>query len=356
MSIFDTTNVLSRSLGFDAEKVKSDPYFMNLAKSVAGISDDHFGSLLSSVPVEMVFGDLRDACRRHAKQEVTTGCNIHSVVSRSCSHRIPSVETISPQGCDWSKPLAGKTLKRSVFDSSRCTDVSVGVTTSGLTRRKSITEFTKPHIFTQRLSLTQSLLKLWQMSDDFDVERTFKSLWISTLPERGLLLQKTGVDKMLLVVKGGPFSVRCIPLDTVMFGGQEIYMIEDPTHLVLAEIVVKDLDSFTFCASKPIISGEVPQICWVQSGEWMSIAKYVAVESILRVPAKSLAGLCSLLKLKGFTKLDYKGKVRLYLEHFDQPEERILSVLSQIPDKKPRARKSQEGEGEGENSEEDRIP
>lgn len=344
-----------RSLRFDPEKACNDDYFMNIAKSVAGITDDNFGSLLSSVPVEMIFGDLRDACKRHAKQEITTGCNIQSVVARSCNVRNTSADTITPSGCDWSRPLGGKTLKQQVFDSSRCTDKSLGVCTSGLTKRKTVTEFTKPHIFTQRLCLMDSLLKLWRNAseeDNFSLEASFRLLWIASLAERGLLIQMRGVDKTMVVLKGGPYSVRCMPLVHVLRDDDQFYTCESPNDVLLMDIPLQDLSTYEVCCSTPAI--ESGQLSWKVSGEWMFLPAYVAKHSIVRVTAKVLTALCSMLKLKGFSKMDHKGKVRLYMEHFEQDEARIKEVLEQIPDPKPRrTKKEAENEEEVDQEEDD---
>ena len=327
---------------------------MNIAKSIAGVTDDKFGSLLSSVPVEMIFGDLRDSCKRHAKQEVTAGCNIHSVVARSCSIRNENAATITPSGCDWSKPLAGKTLKQQVFDSSRCTDKSLGVSTLGLTKKRSVTEFTKPHIFTQRLSLMDSLLKIWRNAADeesFSIDSAFRSLWISSLVERGLLIQMRGVEKTMIAVKGGPYSVRCMPLVHVLRDDDQFYTFETPSDVMLIDIPMQDLCTYQVCCSTPTIQGG--QLSWQHCGDWMFLPAYVAKHSIVRLAAKTLTALCSMLKLKGFSKMDHKGKVRLYMEHFEQDETRILEVLEQIPDPKPRGKRKKEENGEAETNDND---
>ena len=126
-----------RSLNFDASRAATDDYWMSVVKAIGGITNEMYGSLLSSVPVELTFNDLRDAAKRFSKPEVTTPVNIHSVIARTCQSRISGVETLIPQNSDWSKPLAGKTVKRQMFDSSRQSDVSIGLSTSGLTKKKS---------------------------------------------------------------------------------------------------------------------------------------------------------------------------------------------------------------------------
>ncbi len=51
--------------------------------------------------------------------------------------------------------------------------------------------------------------------------------------------------------------------------------------------------------------------------------------------------------------MDHKGKVRLYMEHFEQDETRILEVLEQIPDPKPRGKRKKEENGEAETNDND---
>ena len=325
----------------------TDPYFMGVAKSICGITHDSFGSLLSSVPVEQVFGDLRDAAKRHSKQELTTGSNIHSVVARSCAHRNAAVQTITPQNCDWSRPLAGKAVKKNVFDAGRATDISLGVCTTGLTKKKSVTEFTKPHVFAQRLELISLLQKLWRNGDEqFSVESAFRKLWISSLAERGLLLQIHDLRQIQIVLKGGPYGIRCMPL--VECPGQpNHYTLESTSAIVIMDLPVVDIEKYSVCCSIPVVSDALGKLCWTPSSDWMRLPVYVAKHSIVRSNHKVLTALCSLLKIKGHSKLSFRMKVQLYMRHFGESEARIEEILQQIPDKKPRAKAEGDGNQEG---------
>lgn len=328
-----------------------------MVKAVCGISSEHHGSLLSSVPVEMVFNDMRDACKRHSKQEVTTGCNIHSIVARSCEHRTPALQPLNPSASDWSLPLPGKTLKRSVFDPSRCTDLSLGISTSGLTGKKSITDFTKPHVFAERLLLKDVLFRLWKNNpEEFDIEATTRKLWISSLAERGVLLKMEAVGSLLMVLKSGLYSARCLSLFEVTEEDECVYCVSDKAaDLIVCDVPIQDINTYKVCCSSVSIGHNCGKLVWKPVGDWMLLTEYVAHHSILRVSASTLTALCSLLKLKGYSKLNHRKKAELYLKHFGVDDELIQTLVQQIPEKAPRAPKKQDDE-EGDDEDQDSGP
>lgn len=337
---------LVRSIDWNPARAACDAYFMGVVKAACGITHENYGSLLSSVPVEHAFNDLRDAARRHAKNEVTNGTNLQSIVSRSCSHRNPAVETISVSSCDWGKPLSGKAVRKQVFDSSRASDSSLGLDTSGLTKKKSVTDFTKPHVFSQRLELLKILQLLWENGDEqFCVEGAFKQLWLSSLAERGLLLKIGDSKQVCIVLKGGPFSIRRLALQEVTSDEKQHFIVGDTEQFVIADPAVTHLERFQVCLATVHMDQGSAQLAWRPCGLWMGLAEYVAKHSILRISAGALTGLCSLLKLRGYSKLDHKSKIALFLAHFGLSQEYIDSVLAQVPETKKRAKKTQDCQG-----------
>lgn len=305
----------------------------------------------------MVFNDMRDACKRHSKQEVTTGCNIHSIVARSCEHRTPALQPLNPSASDWSLPLPGKTLKRSVFDPSRCTDLSLGISTSGLTRKKSITDFTKPHVFAERLLWKDVLFRLWKNNPgEFDIEATTRKLWISSLAERGVLLKMEAVGSLLMVLKSGPYSARCLSLFEMTEEDECVYCVSDKAaDLIVCDVPIQDINTYKVCCSSVSIGHNCGKLVWKPVGDWMLLTEYVAHHSILRVSASTLTALCSLLKLKGYSKLNHRKKAELYLKHFGVDDELIQALVQQIPEKAPRAPKKQ-GDEEGDDEDQGSGP
>eukprot|EP00438_Fugacium_kawagutii_P010553 Skav214550 [mRNA] locus=scaffold410:796296:799952:+ [translate_table: standard] len=345
---------VAESLDFNAQRAQKDPYFMGVAKAVCGISHDLHGSLLTSVPVELVFNDIRDAAKRHTKAQVTSGCNIHSIVARSCEHRSPAVKSLNPSASDWSLQLAGKNVKQNVFDPSRCTDKMLGVSMVGLTKRKSEYEMTKPHIFSQRLELLGILKGLWRnKQDNFDIETEFRKLWLAGLAERGLLLQLASCgDNVLIVLKGGPYSMRCMWLrETKDECDQTVFTFpEKLDEISICQLPILKVETYKVCLSKPSVDLKSGRLAWRRDSDWMLLTEYVAHHSIARLSASTVTSLCSLLKLKGFSKMNHHKKVELYLRHFEIPDARIKEILESIPVRPTRKKK------EAETAEEERGP
>eukprot|EP00435_Cladocopium_sp_Y103_P038796 s46_g10.t1 len=333
--------VVAESNNFDACLALNDGYWLAVVKAVCGITHEMFGSLLSSVPVEMTFNDLRDACRRFSKQEVTTPVNIHSIVARSCHTRISGVDTLLPHGSDWSRPLAGKSVKKQVFDSSRCTDISLGLSTSGLTRKKADGDLTKPHIFSYRLQLLRVLHEIWVEDadhDNFNVERVFKKLWKSCLINTGVVFRfKAGQNKSDLVymtLVAGPYSITALMLDFLDFKDEEPALTLLNLNMVrVVEIPLTDISEIEVGVTQPLALSGCHRLGWRLQGEWMTIQSYVAYHGIYTLKAGLLHALCSDLGLRGHTKLDHKRRAELFMKHVGCPEDHISSVLESLPEK-----------------------
>ena len=301
-----------------------------------------FGSLLTSVPVELTFNDMRDAAARFSKQEVTTPVNLHSIVARTCNNRIQGIESLNPKTSDWNTPLAGKTVKRQVFDSSRCSDVSLGLSTSGLTRKKADGDLTKPHIFSHRLQLLRVLHGLWMEEltlDSFNAEATFKKLWKSSLFETGSLLRFTDAPEVLYVVLvAGPYCVSCLKVEQVE-GGNAVSVLGSPK---IIEIPVLDIKKVTVAATKPIALKDFKRLGWTMSADWITVPNYVANHTIWWISGTLLSALCTDIGLKGHTKLDHKRRAEMFMNHMGCAQEHVQEVLAFLPDKVVRKRQKKE--------------
>eukprot|EP00435_Cladocopium_sp_Y103_P040475 s494_g11.t1 len=334
-----------RSLDFDPDRAKTDEYWMAVVKSVAGITHEMFGSLLTSVPVEMTFNDLRDACKRFSKQEVTTPVNIHSVIARTCQKRIGGVETLIPENSDWATPLPGKTMKKLVFDSTRCTDVSIGVNTSGLTRKKSEGDLTKPHIFSYRLQLLRVLHGIWLETpdhDNFNAEKAFRKLWKSSLVSTGMVFRfKDGAD-VFLVLTAGPYCVSCLKVD--VHEAEDVMTIFDTSRVNVLELPILDIQKIEVGTTKPVPLEGPRRLGWTLDGVWMNVPSYVAQHGIWSISASLLYALCSDLGLKGHSKLDHKRRAEFFMKHQGCSEEHIADVLASLPEKVTRKRNTEDTE------------
>lgn len=327
-------------------------------KAIGGITNDMHGSLLSSVPVELTFNDLRDCSRRFSKPEMTSAPNLHSIISRSCAKRNPSVQTLLPEASDWAEPLPGKTVKRTVFDSSRATDQSLGVSTSGLTRKKAEFQLTKPHIFSYRLQLLQILHTKWvkcENKDEFIPEVVFKKLWLACLLQPGVLFRLKGSeyeDRLFIVCKAGPYSVKCLELVALPEPPNCCTVLGDFVGCYV-DITLDDIESIQVAVSSPCVLPNLRMMGWRMTGDWMSLPMFVAHVSILSITAKLLSSLCSLLKIKGHSRLDHKRRVELFLRHYECSHEYITEIMDAIPEKPPRKKAPKDGNNDDSQDEEE---
>ena len=302
-----------------------------------------YGSLLTSVPVEMTFNDLRDACKRFSKQEVTTPVNLHSIVARSCGTRIGGVETIVPQASDWSQPLSGKSVKKQVFDSSRCTDHSLGLNTSGLTRKKADGDLTKPHVFSYRLQLIRVLHGIWEQEpdhDNFNLHAVFRNLWKASLLTTGVLFRENGNDDIFMVLTCSPYCVSCAELEHVE--DEDAVTIRNLGSMKVMEKPVLDIMKVQVAVAKPVPLASCARLGWNKQGDWMDVPTYIAQHRMLAISKSLLYALCADMKLKGHTKLDHKRRAELFMRHMKCEEEHISNILESLPEKVPRKRRKKE--------------
>lgn len=347
-----------RSIDFHPERAKRDVYFQAVVRAIAGITCPYTGSLLTSVPVEIVFNDMRDAAKRFSKSEITSASNLHSIVSRSCHKRMSGVETLIPAAHDWSFSLNGKTVKKTVFDTSRSTDASVGVNSSGLTRKRTDSNLTKPHIFSFRLHLIEVLHELWMESDDqsnFSAEVMYRKLWKSCLVETGVLMSVDHPrmsNKLFIVCVPGPYSVACLEVDTIEEVPNGCTLLDNPKFV---RIPIIDIDMVKVAVSTPIVLKDIGRLGWVKEGDWMTLPAYVAHQSILRIRAQLLSSLCSDMKIRGHSKLDHKRKVELFLKHMGCDQTYIENIMAQLPEKEPRAKKTTNNDDDDDNPNQERV-
>ena len=238
-------------------------------------------------------------------------------------------------------------MKRSVFDSSRATDLGLGVATGGLTRKKADSNLTKPHIFQQRLSLLKTLHELWKTcpnKDEFVPDAEFRKLWLSCLMETGVLMDVALPEyegRTFIVLTGGPYFVSCMELDVVP-EPQGCCTVIGSLSQRYVTISVTDITKVKVAQTSPCVLESQQKLGWKMNGDWMTLPKYVALVSIGRINAKLLYSLCSLCKIKGHSKFDHKRRVELYLRHHGCDEEYINQVVGALPEKAPRKKESRE--------------
>lgn len=330
--------------------------FRKLLRCVCGMAGPEPVSLLTSLPCELMFNDLRDAGKRHMKREKVAPQNIHAVAVKSVLKRSGGCKSLSLENSDWATPLNHKAVKKTVYSSTRASDVSLGISSEGLTKHKSTLNFSKPHIFCHRLKLLEILKTFWekQQGEEDDkraaVIHAHSSMWLSKLipPRTFFRLKACGEDQPpnppMLVAKSGPYSILALRL--VLDSDLNLYSFPS-WNVPKEEILVLDHKDVEICvAALAVAEGSqvfgTMALAWKQSGLYMSLLDYIADFSIIHVNATMLSALCSRLKLRGHSKLDHKHRVQLFLSWMGRSQEYIDEVLCLIPDKPPRKKKHPE--------------
>lgn len=224
-----------RHFGFDPKKLStpSARLFRQCVESIAGLNGKGMSSLLTSLPSELMFNDLRDSVRRSKKSEKTLPSNLHSAAWRSAATRNKSCSAVELQDADWASPLPfggkGCTMKTSVCSSLRSTDKQLGVSVYGLTRVKNSKYLTKPHIFAARLAMFNMLCSYWHQCQGSNAEKAkaiemlVKSMWICKLVQRHMFIRikkRTDTDecedddsKRMLVISSDHAGVQVLRLE-----------------------------------------------------------------------------------------------------------------------------------------------
>ena len=167
---------MSRSINFDSTHEDAEEV-RKIFLAAAGLRHvDEEKAILTSLPCELMFNDLRDAERRSQKQELRSPTAICCGAIKSAWSRSP-LEHVKLESKDWSDRGSARHLKNSILQGGRQVDRDLGVPMQQLTSQRVCEHITKPHILTQRLQLYCSLLAEWSQSRSVDLEVLVANSW-----------------------------------------------------------------------------------------------------------------------------------------------------------------------------------
>ena len=308
-------------------------------------------SLLSSLPSELSFNKLRDAARRHSKQERCSPASLHAVSCKAtCKHTF-GCSTLQLEDQDWSVPLGRKELKVAVHSALRATDRELGISAEGLTKHRTNRCFTKPHVFTARLDLLNVLTRVFHETDGSEedkrvsVIKVFQEMWLAKVYPEGCMLRQKGTEdfpeRSLITCRAGPYTIGCVKIQR---SDDASYVFEDnPYHYCIP----KTLEDFEVALVKALVNEKTGRLEWIKDGSWMSLCDYIADFSIMDISAGLLSSVCSKMKLKT-SGLDHLHRAEFYLRHMGRSEEWIQECLAHIKarQKKRKEKKDQEKQDE----------
>ncbi|CAE7389978.1 unnamed protein product [Symbiodinium necroappetens] len=307
----------AESIDFDASHVDSERV-RALAARLAG-SDTK--ALLSSLPNELMFNDLRDAQRRHAKHEMAKLVHLAAVSIRSSGHRSP-LHAVEVDNADWNSHDQAKVLRSNILQAARERDKNLGVPLQELICEKNLSYVTKPHIYCQRLRLFQNLKRKFFAGDGhaIDMDKILREVWPSNTLTPGCLWQQESFNNeaVVVVLSGGPHAVRYMQLKLVEVPGyDELYGFDD------GKLQVHETLDFHMCFGKlsmpqPVASEEHGLL--VRPLEWYSPGEFMCRHTISQVRAGVLTEYGNTLKLN-LAKVNQRSRVEQIMRHHQMPEE-----------------------------------
>eukprot|EP00435_Cladocopium_sp_Y103_P061586 s902_g23.t1 len=348
---------------FDAKRMKTPsslPFEMSVLAICGLQSPEKPNALMSSLPSELTFNSLRDAARRHAKQERASPASLHAVACKAASKHSFGCSSLELLDTDWSQYIGKSQIKTRIHQALRATDKELGIDSSGLTRNKTNRSYTKPHVWAYRLDLMDVLSKAFEdATGDNDAKRhevlsIHSKMWVSKIfPELWFLREKSADQEdapqtCRITTRAGPYTVGCVSVQKII--GASYALASDPYCYML----VTDFQKYEVAALKVGMNEATGSLTWTISGQWMDLTDYICDYGILTITAAALTSVCATLGLGG-GRLDHVHRAELFLRHFQRGDDWIDQVLEELKARQ-RKRKQKQEKDEAEGGEQEPDP
>lgn len=294
--------------------------------------------MLQSLPVELIFNDLRDAQRRANKAEATKMQNLHSVAVKSVEKRqSKAFKTVNLSDSDWCEQVSGRTTKKEIYEAASCKLKDVGLE-RGLRRlatSSKLIDSTSAFLFTHNLQLMQAVKTIFKECNGCKetTEQKSNMLWISQLFCPSTLVKlPTMPDQMFLVVQGGPWYIKGFEVIKEDCSGGCVWSFPPPDALQLKTINITSREHVTVANITACVHPTSGALCLQPSTDFEDLHLFVLRNNAATIKAGLLIKLCDDLNIKGHKRLGHKARVKFILEHFGFEESFIQQVLEQIPD------------------------
>ena len=323
--------------------------FRAAVRGIAGMTNEQHDALHTSLPAELFFNDARDISNRHKRAERTVPQNLHCVSARSCLKRSMDCKTLALDANDWSQHVDRKSIKACVYTAMKQTDLKLGISAEGLTKRPKNEWFTKPHIMSQRFDLFHTLRERFEACEGDDeekkdaVELAFKRSWVNAVVPNHVFVSvaEAAGDRHLvsasqLVIRAGPYNL--LVLDMVSEEGSEGWTLRDGSRTMPRRMFCEDLDHIQVSEAKPFVGRNAPRSLQWKMGPWLGLKEYIANNCMLTITAGLLQKVCSHMQLRHW-KLDHRHRVELFLRTMGKDEEFITGILDELPERKRKPKK-----------------
>ncbi|CAK9112534.1 Uncharacterized protein SCF082_LOCUS52168, partial [Durusdinium trenchii] len=291
-------------------------------------------SLLSSLPSELTFNQMRDCARRRSKHERCQPSSLHAVAWKAATKHPCGCANLDLDDNDWAVPLKQSEIKKSVHQNLRSTDKEMGINSEGLTKHKVVKHFTKPHVFTDRLELLDFIVKRFkefpgdQEQKRGEILRARKAMWFSKLVPELWFLRRRSEDQSevpencLIVIGAGPYLVDCAGCSHVTNANYSLQATPP------VKVLVDGLNTVEVAQCVPKSDGG--HLRWSKGGPWIDLPTYTCDFGILSIGVQLLSQLCSALKIPSHQKLDHRHRVELFLKFMKKSDAYIAEILEQL--------------------------
>ena len=294
--------------------------------------------MLTSLPCELCFNDLRDAERRSQKNEHRTAPALCTAAIKSGWARSP-LSKLTLDSKEWAITDHARQLRTHILSNARQNDKDIGVPMTDLTNKQTLDHLTKPHVLTQRLRVFRSLRDEFARNPDVNVEKLFHDAWQWRLLQAGSLWKPDARndDDVRLIVSTGPYIVRYLKVLPVVFQEEHLFQIPKDNPNILCTI---RFDST--CGELSVIIGRPSEEhgLLLQPEAWLAPKRFLLTHTILGVPAGFVAQYCKLCGI-GSQRSNHKERVRLLLESEHYPAEYIEETLDALPNRTRQSKKAE---------------
>ncbi|CAE7564402.1 unnamed protein product [Symbiodinium sp. CCMP2592] len=335
--------VEAESINFDSNHEDANEV-RKIFLAAAGLKHtDAEASLLTSLPCELIFNDLRDGERRGQKQDYRSPPAICCAAVKSGWSRSPLAH-IQLEGKDWSDRSSARHLKANILQgAARATDKELGIPMQQLTNARVCEHITKPHVLTQRLQLYCCLSDEFSRSRAVNLELLLANSWPCKMLCAMCLWKVTADDEseVRLVLQAGPWLTRYVTVEaTTVDNDVELYKI--PTTAAVEDTLRFDGKSGLLSMATGVAHVEHGLLFRPQC--FLHPTRFLLTHRIYNVTSTFVQSYCKLLGLQ-LGKSTHQDRVRALLQKEGYEQEYITEVLDSLPlpkTRKPQASDEQE--------------
>ena len=297
-------------------------------------ADTQETALLTSLPCELAFNDLRDSEKRGQKSVYRSPPAIAAAAVKSAWKRSP-LQHLQLESKDWADRESARHLKNSILAGAKQIDKELGIPMHELTHQRQCPHMTKPHELTQRLCLFVTLLAEYRQNAAVDVEALVSNVWTLRLLTACTLwkLSESEDAETRLVLQSGPWTAQFIVLETVELEDNFYYKI--PLQAAVENTVTFKPTMGLLSVARGVANCEFGLLFKPEA--FMTPTRFLLTHRVLEMPSSFVSAFCRLVGLN-LGRCTHAERVRRLLEREGFDDAYIKDIMDALPAPVARAR------------------